>query len=353
MALTNNPVVLGGGSAESATTNITANSITAAPGSDLTLTAGAGNQNIGLIPTGTGAVYIPASATSGLQIYNTTDQITNFERFDFLWSGNMLRIIADAGGSGITRALKLQAGVNNASFTLGNTANNSFSFVGGTASSTNYSHFTSTFTSTPTSGTVVGVGLTHTYNQASGGAANTDLKIIRVETALGSGTQNMIQLFAGTTGVTEEWTVNNKGKQTVYSGVATTGWGSPAIYSSGRVTAQAAANASIATYTVGAADGSFRVSANMNVTASTAITTTLTCNYTDESNAARSMILPVTSLAGTFITAGAITGAGASVWETSVMHIRCKASTAITILTSAGTFTGVTYTAEGCIEQIA
>lgn len=134
-----------------------------------------------------------------------------------------------------------------------------------------------------------------------------------------------------------------------YNNIVTAGWGVPAIYSAGRVTAQSAANSSIATYTCGAADGSFDVSANMNVTVSTALVTTLTCTYTDESNTARTMILPVQQLSGSFIAAGAITGTGA--WETPTMHIRVKASTAITILTSAGTFTGVTYTAEGLIIQ--
>lgn len=141
------------------------------------------------------------------------------------------------------------------------------------------------------------------------------------------------------------------GKITTYNGIATTGWGVPAIYGYGRVTAQSAANASIATYTVGAADGSFEVSANMNVTAVTVLATTLTCTYTDESNTARTMILPVAQVAGSFIAAGAITATGA--WESPVIHIRCKAATAITILTSAGTFTGVTYTAEGVIKQTA
>lgn len=143
------------------------------------------------------------------------------------------------------------------------------------------------------------------------------------------------------------------GKAITYNNVATAGWGIPAVYKTGRVTAQSAANASISTYTVGAADGSFEVSANMNVTASTVLTTTLTCTYTDESNTARTMIFPVAAVSGSFVAAGAISGAGASVWETPVMHIRCKASTAITILTSAGTFTGVTYTAEGIIKQTA
>lgn len=141
---------------------------------------------------------------------------------------------------------------------------------------------------------------------------------------------------------------------TKIGGITTVGAvGAPAIVATGRVTAQSAANASVSTFTVGAADGSFEVSGNMNVTASTTLVTTLTCTYTDESNVARSMILPVTPLSGTFVAAGAITGAGASVWETPVMHIRCKAATAITILTSVGTFTGVTYTAEGIIKQTA
>lgn len=136
-----------------------------------------------------------------------------------------------------------------------------------------------------------------------------------------------------------------------YNGTATAGAGVVSIRAAGRVTAQAAANASISTFTVGAADGSFEVSGNVNVTVSTALATTLTCTYTDESNTARSMILPIQTLTGTFVAGGAITGVGA--WESPVMHIRCKAATVITILTSTGTFTGVTYTAEGIIKQTA
>lgn len=118
-----------------------------------------------------------------------------------------------------------------------------------------------------------------------------------------------------------------------------------------RVTAQSAANASICTVTVfSGADQSFHVSMNMNVSASTTLVTTMTCTYTDENSNARTMIFPVTQLSGSFIAAGAVTGTGA--WETPVLHIRCKANTAITLLTSAGTFTGVTYTAEGLITQV-
>lgn len=141
------------------------------------------------------------------------------------------------------------------------------------------------------------------------------------------------------------------GKVTTYNGIVTAGFGVPAIVGYGRVTAQAAANASIATYTVGGADGSFEVSGNLNATAVTVLATTLTCTYTDESNTARTMILPVQQLGGSFIAGGAITSTGA--WETPTMHIRCKAATVITLLTSTGTFSGVTYTAEGVIKQTA
>jgi hypothetical protein len=64
------------------------------------------------------------------------------------------------------------------------------------------------------------------------------------------------------------------------------------------------------------------------------------------------MILPIAPLSGTFTAAGAISGAGASIWETPTMRIRAKASTTITLLTSAGTFTGVTYSASGVIVKL-
>lgn len=138
---------------------------------------------------------------------------------------------------------------------------------------------------------------------------------------------------------------------TLYSNaVGANSKGMPTIQARTRLTAQTAAVASVAAFTVGAADGSFEVSMNFNATAVTVLATTCTCTYTDESNTARTMIFPVAQLSGSFIAAGAITATGA--WETPVMHIRCKAATVITLLTSAGTFTAVTYTVEGVIKQI-
>lgn len=136
-----------------------------------------------------------------------------------------------------------------------------------------------------------------------------------------------------------------------YKNISTVAWGVPAIYGSGRSTAQTAAVASVATYTVGAADGSFLISSNVNVTTSTAHSFTVTCAYTDETNTARTLTLSFIQIGGgtPIATITNITGAGP--YEGVPNHIRCKASTAITIATT-GTFTTVTYNVEGSIIQL-
>src|SRR5213078_2677166 len=83
-----------------------------------------------------------------------------------------------------------------------------------------------------------------------------------------------------------------------YNNITTAGWGVPAIYGKGRSTAQTAAVASLATYTVGASDGSFWVSANLNVTAVTLANITVNCDYTDETNTARTLTFTFTNLTG-------------------------------------------------------
>ncbi len=139
---------------------------------------------------------------------------------------------------------------------------------------------------------------------------------------------------------------------TKFANISTAGLGIPAIYGYGRSNAQTAAVGSVTTYTVGAADGSFEVSANVNVTTATTHNFTVTCTYTDETNTSRTLTLGFTQLAGaTFLSAITnLTGIGP--YESPTYHIRCKASTAITIATT-GTFTTVTYNVEGIIKQTA
>lgn len=167
---------------------------------------------------------------------------------------------------------------------------------------------------------------------------------INVSAPSGAGTTNAAALFSGNV-------IINSGKVSQYNSVATTAWGVPAIYGSGRATGQNAAVASVATYTVGAADGSFYVSANVLVTAATTASFSVTVAYTDEGNSARTLTLTFSQINGTLL--NVITNVtGASAYEGVPLHIRCKAATAITIA-STGTFTSVTYNIEGLISQIA
>jgi hypothetical protein len=139
------------------------------------------------------------------------------------------------------------------------------------------------------------------------------------------------------------------GNFSTYKSVTTSGWGVPGIYAAARSTAQTAAVASVATYTCGAADGSFEVSGNILVTTSSSEAFALQVSYTDEGNTARTQVIPITKTDGTILTATASAN-GAIAYTGIPVHIRVKASTAITVKT-AGTFTGCTYNAEGVIKQ--
>ena len=140
-------------------------------------------------------------------------------------------------------------------------------------------------------------------------------------------------------------------KLTSYNSITTAGLGIPVITGSGRSTAQTAAVASVATFTVGASDASFLVSANVLVTTSTSHSFTVTCAYTDEGNTARTLTLTFSSIGGTLLTAITdVTGAGP--YEGIPLHIRAKTATAITIATT-GTFTTLVYNVEGLIQQVA
>lgn len=122
----------------------------------------------------------------------------------------------------------------------------------------------------------------------------------------------------------------------------------------GRATAQVATNASVVTLTVGAADASFRVSANVLVTTATTHAFDVNCTYTDEGNTARTVVMPFRLVGSTTALVSSVAnGNGAVPYMGVPVHIRCKAATVITIRSAAGgTYTTVVYNIEGAIEQI-
>lgn len=277
---------------------------------------GSGTMTFGTLTLaggGTGTSSISSGSANGVICLNSSGNA-----FVATSSGNTSpQTYLQGGGSGSPSFSQVSAlSLNLSSFTLG-TAN------GGTGRSINYTIGDILYASSAT--------------------------LVGVITAVATGSL----LVSGGTGANPVYSSSPTltGKFTKYNNITTAGWGFSTIYAAGRVTAQAAAAASVSTYTVGAADGSFEISANILVTASVTHSFTVTCAYTDEGNTARTVTLNFSQLTGTFVTAITnVTGAGP--YEGVPLHIRCKASTSITIATT-GTFTSVTYNAEGIIKQTA
>jgi hypothetical protein len=218
------------------------------------------------------------------------------------------------------------------------TSSNSVGFAVGRNGSTNPMLQISTGTNNAVT------GLNVTGAASGGGLAIATISSIANENltldAKGTGTISLASVSTG--GVVIGTTISS------YKGVSTAALGIPSIYGYGRFTAQTAAVVSVASYTNGAADGSFLISANVNITSFTAGTFNTTVTYTDETNTSRTLTLNFSSITGTLGIALAAAGA----FEGIPAHIRVKASTAITIATT-GTFTSLTYNVEGLITQIA
>ncbi len=143
-------------------------------------------------------------------------------------------------------------------------------------------------------------------------------------------------------------------KITAYNGLPTAGNGVQAVMAYGRTVGATAAVASIAAFTVGAADASFEVRANVLVTTATNHTFTLTCTYTDEGNSARVLTMTFGLVAGGVATTSIANATGTVPYHGVPVTIRCKAATSITIASaSGGTYTNVVYNAEGFISQLA
>jgi hypothetical protein len=165
-------------------------------------------------PSASGGFVIPnAGKATGLQLYNTADQTTNYERLEMLFASNVAYLSTTTGGTATGRNLVISAQTSNGAASFGRiflsgnatypvlsvglySTRTGSGTVSAPAAGTAFL-FGGGLVNTATSGTVVCMGITPTYNQTSGTAANTDLLINRTETAVGSGTQYLIQAQTG------------------------------------------------------------------------------------------------------------------------------------------------------------
>lgn len=167
----------------------------------------AGNVGIGTTAP-THALTFPVSST-GISIYNTSDQTTNLERGLFFWSSNVLRIDALRSGTGTARNIRI--GTQSRGFLIdeAGTSGAFYNFVNSTGSTSTILALTTTRTNS--SGTNVEFTINPTINQSST-AGYIALHINPTETATGSGTKRLISAQVGSV---DKFVVTNTGNATV------------------------------------------------------------------------------------------------------------------------------------------
>lgn len=152
----------------------------------------------GLVGIGTGSpthsLTLPSIST-GIALYNTADQTTNYERVLLYWTGNTFNIGTGAAGSGAVRNILFTVSTAQYTISQGATSIHNFTKTGNdTATDRNIVNISGT--STASSGTYKGLNLAPTINQSST-AGYTALLINPTETATGSGAKNLIDAQVG------------------------------------------------------------------------------------------------------------------------------------------------------------
>jgi hypothetical protein len=196
------------GNSASAITGLFVNVANAGAGAAYGLVVEAGLN--GLLTTAPTHTLTLGSTGTGIALYNTADQTTNYERLRAQWSSNTFVISSEVGGTGTNRELRLSqsslGGTSLLSLHRSGTAMFNVSHAGSTTSVIN-SFTTSGSGFNSNSGSQAFLSLTPTFNQ-SGTAGYTGLLINPTESSTGSGAKNLILAQVG--GV-DKFVVDNAG----------------------------------------------------------------------------------------------------------------------------------------------
>jgi hypothetical protein len=152
------------------------------------------------------------AASSGIALYNTVDQTTNFERLRTYVNSNIYYIQSEQGGSGLRRPIRIGVYTNRGIIVQDAWTSGSQGMIRSvldTGSANGMVHSIEG-TSTNSSGVTYGLGIINTYNQTLT-AGGTDLLINRTQTAVGSGPQLLADFQVG--GVSR-FNVDNNGSGT-------------------------------------------------------------------------------------------------------------------------------------------
>lgn len=148
---------------------------------------------------------ISAATGVGYNLYNTADEVTNYERLSIYASSSVYYIMSQNGGTGTARSIRLRVGSSNSDLVVQNSGLRVL--VTGSTSAASAGSFGATGTLTGSSGVQYNTSLTPTINQTST-AGYTALNVAVTETATGSGVKRLINLSVGGTSL---FNVDNTG----------------------------------------------------------------------------------------------------------------------------------------------
>lgn len=184
-----------------------------------TLVVDTTNSRTGLLTTAPTHTLTLGSIATGIALYNTADQVTNYERGVLHWSSNILILRAEKAGSGGNRNIQLKTSSRTVQLSdagSGNDDNGFLSIGNSTSSAVNQFGIGGTYTNP--SGVAGGLSIGFTANQ-SGTAGYNGLKINITETATGSGTKRLISAQVGSV---DKFVVDNAGNTTVVGNIIAT-----------------------------------------------------------------------------------------------------------------------------------
>lgn len=173
-------------------------------------TTGSGTKNLLQLQVGgtnrfrvdnTGNTVLSSTATSGLQVFNTSDETTNYDKFQAKWSSNVFYLSNTAGGTGSARAIRLgtvaAAGTDlpvNYLEVSHSSSGGIFKLISGSFGGSDFLKTTTTVTSSSTIQNIFNIAFT--ANQSSTGGY-TGLLVNATETATGSGTKLLADFQVG------------------------------------------------------------------------------------------------------------------------------------------------------------
>lgn len=175
--------------------------------------------------TPTHTLTLPSTST-GIALYNTSDQVTNYERGRLSWASNVLTLNTEAAGSGAARNITVNSagtlnligtsGANTATLTIKRSSLPIFSFTNTTNISSNgdFMNFIPLLSSG--NGIQIGLDIAPTVSQSSTGGY-TALLINPTESSTGSGAKLLIDAQVGSA---SQFSVTNAGRVTTTGGVA-------------------------------------------------------------------------------------------------------------------------------------